>query len=73
MLPEKVDTLVVAACILHNFLTRPPDAEQWSKEAEVSQSTEPIGFFLNGNGQQACAVRQTLVQYFSSEAGRYRK
>lgn len=37
MLPEKVDTLIVADCILHNLLTRPSDAEQWFWEAGPTQ------------------------------------
>lgn len=73
MLPENVDTLIVANCILHNLLIRPSDAEQWFWEAGPTQTIEPLEDPHNRGGHKACAVQQKFMQYFVSEAGRYRK
>lgn len=61
---EKVDTLVVAACILHNFLTRPGDAEcRLPCEGENLQS---VNDHPNRGGQEAFAVRDKFVRYFAA-------
>ena len=58
---EKVDKLVVAACILHNFLTRPGDAEcRLQCEGENLQS---VNDYPDRGGQEAFAVRDKFVRY----------
>lgn len=61
---EKVDTLVMAACILHNFLTKPGDAEcrlPWNCGPRVA------GHHPNRGGQAALTIRDKFVQYFTEE------
>uniref|UniRef100_A0A8C7E007 DDE Tnp4 domain-containing protein n=1 Tax=Oncorhynchus kisutch TaxID=8019 RepID=A0A8C7E007_ONCKI len=54
--PSKVDTLVIAMCILHNFLTKP--------------CMRGIGIQANRAGQEAVSVREKFTKYFTSVEGR---
>lgn len=74
MAPTKVDSMVVAACILHNMLTRPSDDQYWLREA-----TRPQGAMVNveeqhnRHGQHAAAVRERFADFFQADAERRRR
>ena len=71
MLPEKVDHLVMAACILHNMLTRPKDDQHFLREAAAQQEgLERIADRPNRAGGQAMEVRDKFASYFVSDAGK---
>uniref|UniRef100_A0A8C7RYK1 DDE Tnp4 domain-containing protein n=1 Tax=Oncorhynchus mykiss TaxID=8022 RepID=A0A8C7RYK1_ONCMY len=72
LLPSKVDTLVVAMCILHNFLTKPCDVEMWRQQggAGMRQGMRSIAIQANRVGQEAVSVRQKFTKYFISVEGR---
>lgn len=63
---EKVDTLVMAACILHNFLSRPGDAEcslPW--QGVHFPNSHVAAAHPNRGGQAALTIRDKFVQYFT--------
>ncbi|KAM4543482.1 uncharacterized protein V3H82_021405 [Fundulus diaphanus] len=65
------DTLVVAACILHNFLLAPDDNQRLLDENEESgQNMEPVKS-MGGNraSRAACNVRDTFSSFFMSDEG----
>jgi hypothetical protein len=72
LLPSKVDILVVAMCILHNFLTRPCDVEMWLQQggAGVRQGMRGIAIQANRAGREAVSVREKLTKYLTSVEGR---
>lgn len=65
--PKNVDTRVVAACILHNFLLAPSDNVQLLEEAEeLGRHMAPV---RNRASREACAVRESLATFFTSPGG----
>uniref|UniRef100_A0A673W4M9 DDE Tnp4 domain-containing protein n=1 Tax=Salmo trutta TaxID=8032 RepID=A0A673W4M9_SALTR len=72
LLPCEVDTLVVAMCILHNFLTKPCDVEMWLQQsgAGMRQDMRSIAIQANRAGQEVVSVRGKFTKYFTSVAGR---
>ncbi|KAK7896163.1 hypothetical protein WMY93_021488 [Mugilogobius chulae] len=69
--PKHVDTLVVAACILHNFLHNPRENQAWLDDfEEQGQHMEPAGNMgpRRGTGP-AYATRELYTTYFNSPAG----
>jgi len=70
--PEKVQTVVMAICCLHNFLLRnPTSAGQY-----ISPDDEPVADLaplekqkVNRASNEAMRVRENLCLYFNSEAG----
>ncbi len=69
--PKNVDTLVVAACILHNFLLAPSENVQLLEEAEeLGRHMAPVRN-MGGNraSGEACAIRESLATFFTSPEG----
>lgn len=69
--PKNVDTLVMAACILHNFLLAPRENVQLLEEAEeLGRHMAPVRN-MGGNraSREACAVREILATFFTSPEG----
>lgn len=69
--PQNVDTVVVAACILHNFLLAPNDNQRMLDEAEqLGRHMAPPGN-IGGNraSREACNVREIFTSYFNSPEG----
>ncbi|KAE8277589.1 hypothetical protein D5F01_LYC24428 [Larimichthys crocea] len=69
--PQHVDTLVVAACILHNFLLVPREAVGLLAEAEQQGRNLPPVQNMGGNraSREACNVREVFSTYFNSPQG----
>jgi len=71
--PEKVQTIVIAACCLHNFLFRNKSAaaqnmlEIPQQMADLQSVCQPNK--INRHANDAIAVRDKLCTYFSSTAG----
>lgn len=69
--PENVNTLVIAACILHNFLHNPGDNRTWLEDSE--ERGEAMEDALNTGppqgGGAAAAARAVYTAFFSSPAG----
>lgn len=66
--PKNVDTLVMAACILHNFLLVPSKNQRLLDEAEqVGRHMAPVRN-MGGNraSTEACNVREVFCTYFTS-------
>lgn len=69
--PKNVDTLVVAVCILHNFLLAPSENVQLLEEAaELGRHMAPVRN-MGGNraSREACAVRESFATFFTSPEG----
>ncbi|XDV15962.1 hypothetical protein PO909_015873, partial [Leuciscus waleckii] len=69
--PKNVDTLVVAACILHNFLLAPTENVQLLEEAsELGRRMAPV---RNMGGKrasrEACAIMESFATFFNSPEG----
>ena len=68
--PNKVDAIVLATCILHNFLLKPADNQRWLDEQEGNNLEDMERMRLgNRGGQAAHVVRDKLCQYFNSPLG----
>ncbi|KAK7910508.1 hypothetical protein WMY93_015192 [Mugilogobius chulae] len=71
LLPENVDSLVIAACILHNFLLNPTDNVRLLEEAE--QHGRRLRRIGPQRGQrtsaEAMSVRDKFSRYFNSPEG----
>ena len=69
--PQNVDTLVVAACILHNFLLAPSDNMRLLDEAEQLGRHMPPVRNMGGNraSREACNVREVFCNFFISPEG----
>uniref|UniRef100_A0A3Q3FCJ6 DDE Tnp4 domain-containing protein n=1 Tax=Labrus bergylta TaxID=56723 RepID=A0A3Q3FCJ6_9LABR len=63
LLPQNVDTLVVAACILHNFLLAPRENQRMLDDAPVRN--------MGGNraSRVACILRDIFCTFFNSPEG----
>ncbi|XP_072248004.1 uncharacterized protein [Leuresthes tenuis] len=69
--PQNVDTLVLAACILHNFLLSPRETVRLLEEAEQQgKKLSPVRN-MGGNraSREACNVREIFSTYFNSPQG----
>ncbi|XP_059915812.1 uncharacterized protein LOC132463568 [Gadus macrocephalus] len=69
--PQNVDTLVLAACILHNFLLAPRENVRLLEEAEQQGRNLPAVRNMGGNraSREACNVREIFCTYFNSPQG----
>lgn len=69
--PDHVDSLVVAACILHNYLLSPRDSVRMPGEAEESGGHFPQARNFGGHRAAAAAYenRNAFTTYFCSPAG----
>ncbi|CAL8406524.1 unnamed protein product [Arctogadus glacialis] len=69
--PQNVDTLVLAACILHNFLLSPRENVRLLEEAEQQGRNLPAVRNMGGNraSREACNVREIFYTYFNSPQG----
>lgn len=69
--PDHVDSVVVAACILHNYLLSPSDNLRMLDEAEERGGRLPQARNLGGHraAAQAYENRRTFTTYFNSPAG----
>ena len=70
--PENVDSVVMTACILHNYLLNPQHNQRWQDEAEErgNQLTEMRNVGASRGSREACDVREELAAFFSSPEGR---
>lgn len=70
--PENADSIVIAACILHNFLINPAENQRWLDETEergdVLQSVQNMGG--NRGSREAYDVREQLCTFFCSPEGK---
>ncbi|XP_058618261.1 uncharacterized protein LOC131531494 isoform X1 [Onychostoma macrolepis] len=69
--PKHVDTLVMAACILHNFLLAPSENQRLIDEAEqLRRHMAPVRH-MGGNraSTEACNVREVFCTFFNSPQG----
>ncbi|KAI2651135.1 Protein ALP1-like [Labeo rohita] len=71
MAPHFVDTVVMASCILHNFLTNPAQNRRWQDEAEHTGDMLPIIRNMGGNrgSKDAYGVREKFSAFFNSLEG----
>lgn len=71
LLPRHVDTLTVAACILHNFLLSPHENQRLLDEATQQEGHMEAVPNIGGNRASTAAlnVRKTYSVYFTSEEG----
>ncbi|KAE8280179.1 hypothetical protein D5F01_LYC22321 [Larimichthys crocea] len=69
--PQHVDTLVMATCILHNFLLVPRETVGLLAEAEQQRRNLPPVRNMGGNraSREACNVREIFSTYFNSPLG----
>ena len=68
--PDKVDAIVLSACILHNYLSNPRENQRWLEEFGATEMEDAGSMGGNRAGQGAHDVRDKLCQYFSSPQGR---
>ncbi|XDV31444.1 hypothetical protein PO909_034127 [Leuciscus waleckii] len=70
--PENADSIVTAACILHNYLTNPSENQRWVEEAEERGEVLPPVRNMGGKGgcREAYDVREKLCTFFCSIEGR---
>ncbi|XP_015227457.1 PREDICTED: putative nuclease HARBI1 [Cyprinodon variegatus] len=69
--PQRVETLVAAACILHNFLIDPNENQRILNEAEQLGHRMAAVQNMGGNrsSKAAIGVRETLTTFFNSDEG----
>lgn len=75
MSPDYVDSVVMAACILHNFLMTPAQAQRWLEEAEGMRRRLREHRNMGGHRgrREAYAVREKYAAFFISPEGRRRR
>lgn len=70
--PENADSIVTAACILHNYLTNPSENQRWLDEAQ--ERGEVLTQARNMGGNRGCResydVWKKLCTFFCSPEGR---
>lgn len=71
MKPENANAVIMAVCILHNFLLNPSDSQRWWDEAEERGAHLLDATRLGGNrgGREAFDVREKLSSFFMSAEG----
>uniref|UniRef100_A0A1A7W9J8 DDE Tnp4 domain-containing protein n=1 Tax=Iconisemion striatum TaxID=60296 RepID=A0A1A7W9J8_9TELE len=70
--PKHVDTLVMAACILHNFLLVPSDNLRLLYEAEqqgVHRMVEVVNMGGNRGSRASFNIRESYTNFFNSHEG----
>nr|XP_033957400.1 protein ALP1-like [Pseudochaenichthys georgianus] len=69
--PKNVDTLVVAGCILHNFLLAPSENQRFLDEEEQKGRQMAPMRNMGGNrpSRDACNVREAFCTFFNSPEG----
>uniref|UniRef100_A0A672ILS6 DDE Tnp4 domain-containing protein n=1 Tax=Salarias fasciatus TaxID=181472 RepID=A0A672ILS6_SALFA len=69
--PETVDSVVLAACILHNFLCNPSDNQRWLRDAEDRREHLADARNMGGNHgrREAYEVREKFSAFFNSAEG----
>lgn len=69
--PQNVGTLVVASCILHNFLLAPRDNQWMLDEAEKLRLRMSPALYIGGNraAREAYNVREAFTSFFNSPEG----
>uniref|UniRef100_A0A8C5CCT6 DDE Tnp4 domain-containing protein n=1 Tax=Gadus morhua TaxID=8049 RepID=A0A8C5CCT6_GADMO len=69
--PKKVDNVVIAACILHNFLLNPTDNQRYINESEQQGRNMPAVPNMGGKraSKEAHQVREGFCTFFSSPEG----
>uniref|UniRef100_A0A8C4RYU1 Protein ALP1-like n=1 Tax=Erpetoichthys calabaricus TaxID=27687 RepID=A0A8C4RYU1_ERPCA len=69
--PKKVEQLITAACILHNYVLNPSECEGWLYEGETTggslESVHNVG--SNRANWNAVCIRKMFCQYFCSPEG----
>lgn len=67
--PDKINSLILSACILHNFLLKPMEVERWlDTSAPTTGSMESISTIGGLRGaREAYTVRDKFCSYFNSE------
>lgn len=72
MKPENAESVVTAACILHNFLINPAENQRLLDEAEERGDVLPPVRHMGGNRgtREAYDVREKLCAFFCSPEGR---
>ncbi|KAK5918807.1 hypothetical protein CgunFtcFv8_022757 [Champsocephalus gunnari] len=69
--PKNVDKLVVAGCILHNFLLAPSENQRLlDEEEQQARHMAPVRH-MGGNraSREACNVREAFCTFFNSPEG----
>ncbi|XP_017334041.1 uncharacterized protein LOC108271180 [Ictalurus punctatus] len=72
MKPENVDSVILATCILHNYLMTPSQNQRWLEEAEERGEVLPSVTNMGGNKgcREAYKVREKLCTFFGSPEGK---
>lgn len=72
MKPSNADSVVTAACILHNYLLNPSENQRWLEESEERVEVLPRVRNMGGNRgcREAYDVREKLCTFFNSPEGR---
>ncbi|XP_056120075.1 uncharacterized protein LOC130097301 [Rhinichthys klamathensis goyatoka] len=70
--PSNADSVVTAACILHNYLLNPSENQRWLEESEERGEVLPCVRNMGGNRgcREAYDVRERLYTFFNSPEGR---
>lgn len=70
--PSNADSVVTAACILHNYLLNPSENQRWLEESEERGEVLPRVRNVGGNRgcREAYDVRERLCPFFNSTEGR---
>ncbi|KAE8287512.1 hypothetical protein D5F01_LYC13557 [Larimichthys crocea] len=66
--PQHVDTLVMATCILHNFLLVPRETVGLLAEAEQQRRNQYVTWEETAS-REACNMREIFSTYFNSPQG----
>ncbi|XP_060938189.1 uncharacterized protein LOC133015075 [Limanda limanda] len=72
MKPDNVDSVIMAVCILHNYLLNPSESQRWLDEAEERGEHLQDARNMGGNrgSREAYDVREKLCAFFNSPEGR---
>uniref|UniRef100_A0A673HLI2 DDE Tnp4 domain-containing protein n=1 Tax=Sinocyclocheilus rhinocerous TaxID=307959 RepID=A0A673HLI2_9TELE len=67
--PDKINSLILSACLLHNFLLKPMEVERWlNTSAPTTGSMESISTAGGPRGaREAYTVRDKFCSFFNSE------
>lgn len=67
--PENVDFIILATCILHNFI-KDENVSHFNNDSKEPTILENISARGRSATQQAFSVREILKDFFNSDAGR---
>jgi len=67
--PDKINSLILSACILHNFLLMPMEVERWLNTSAPSPGSMGSISTVGGlrGAREAYTVRDKFCSYFNSE------